>query len=395
MVTDVDVVIIGGGMVGSLLAFALSEQQFRVAVVERGAKKTSLPERVSAINIASQQILKRLNVFDKIPPQTISPLQCLSVWDETGGGEIQFDSADVGLPELGSIIENQAIVAALQTDRVTIINAQPAKIQQHNDFVELEFTDQTSIKASLCVGADGAHSWLRETLKIPIKEYPYFQQAIIATVKTEKPHQQTGWQAFLPTGPLALLPLADKHHCSIVWSNHNARANELMTMDSVNFECELNNAFGTRLGYINEISERAAFPLMMRHAVKYTDARVALVGDAAHTIHPLAGQGANLGFLDATALLDCLVKARSERKDIASTKTLGHYQRWRKVHNSEMIAAMRLFHELFANAQPFKTQLRSHGLSLVNKIDSIKSHFIKIAVGKRADLPTLAKFLVI
>lgn len=395
MVTDVDVVIIGGGMVGSLLAFALNQQQFRVAVVERRTKKTSLPERISAINIASQQILKRLTVFDKIPSQAMSPLQRLSVWDAIGGGEIQFDSADVGLPELGSIVENQAIVAALQTDNVTIINAQPARIQQHDNFVELEFTDQTSIKASLCVGADGAHSWLRETLKIPIKEYPYFQQAIIATVKTEKPHQHTGWQAFLPTGPLALLPLADKHSCSIVWSNHNTRATALMSMDSINFECELNSAFGTRLGYINEISERFTFPLVMRHATKYTDSRVALVGDAAHTVHPLAGQGANLGFLDAAALLDCLVKARSERKDIASTKNLGHYQRWRKAHNSEMIATMRLFHELFANAQPFKTQLRSQGLSLINKMDSIKSQLIKIAIGKRADLPTLAKFFII
>ncbi len=395
MVMSVDVVIVGGGMVGSVLALALAQQNFTVAVVEQklcGPLDLVYSPRVSAINMASWHLLENLGV---LPVTRCSALTRLMVWDECSGAEIEFDSAEIALPQLGFIVENTVLLQGLQQalrahELVTVLSDQVSSFHRNKKGVALQLTGGNTIQALLLVGADGAHSWVREQISVAVKERAYHQQAIVAVVTTEKPHQQTAWQVFLNTGPLAFLPLPDAHHCAIVWSSDNARAIALMDdMDIVEFQYELNKAFGPHLGSVAMVSERYAFPLVMRHARRYTDLSVALVGDAAHTIHPLAGQGVNLGFLDAAALLDCLVAARKKGHAIGSLRALGHYQRWRKGHNAQMIALMRLFHELFSGSSLVKKQLRGQGLSLVNRLSIIKSAMMRFAVGQQSDLPSL------
>lgn len=398
-----DVVIVGGGMVGSLFALVLARKGFNVTLVERHApeksgKIPSLTARVSAINPASQRILENLGVLEACDAAAISPLQGLKVWDALGGGHVCFDGADVGLPGLGCIIANGALIDAihgkLTTTAVQLCRGDvPVHIERGASGVALTLNSGQVIHARLAVAADGANSWLREQTAISVKQRACHQQALIALVKTEKPHQQIGRQVFLPTGPLALLPLADPHCCAIVWSSADERANALMEMDAAAFECELNNAFGESLGMLHCVGGRTVFPLIMRHALRYSDSRVVLIGDAAHTIHPLAGQGVNLGFLDAAALHDCLVDARDNRQDIGMTKPLRRYERWRKGHNGEMIAAMRVFYELFGNTNPLTVQMRSQGLQMVDRLQWVKSRFVNIAVGNYGDLPTLARVI--
>lgn len=379
-----DVIIIGGGMVGLAQAIALAQNDLQVAVVETQAHAFDvvaepLTARVSAINLASIEFLQSINI--SLDAARIGILRKLTVWDDVTGAEIEFDCADINKNKLGVIVENRELVALLEqrAKRLNIqfyLNDAPKQITIDENYAQLILHSDTMLQAKLIIGADGARSWVREQLQINTRERSYCQQAIICCLQTEKPHEFTGWQNFLTTGPLALLPLQDKNQCAIVWSNDDARAKELMQMNLADFTIELNNAFGARLGEITAITERNLFPLTMRHAQNYVHARVALIGDAAHAIHPLAGQGVNLGFADVVALTDKLGSGPLVSDPIPLYKKLRQYERARKEANTLMLAAMRGFKELFGSKNSLVQQARAIGLKTINKFDFVKRFFI-------------------
>jgi 2-octaprenylphenol hydroxylase len=396
-----DIVVIGGGMVGAALACAAGLRDLRIAVIDGHPPQRVWPEgqadlRVSALSRASQRILERIGAWPRITALGASPYREMVVWDAIGGAEIGFDSADLGEPDLGHIVENRVTRLALweqleQSDKVTLHC--PATIEMlaiDEAAGTIRLSDGHLLRARLVVGADGRESLVRETLGIAVSSRDYDQQAIVANVEVGHWHRETAWQRFLPTGPLAFLPLADGR-CSIVWSAEERRAGELLNLDDAAFLAELEQAFQQRLGPILSAGPRAAFPLRMQHAAEYVRPRAALIGDAAHTVHPLAGQGVNLGFLDAASLIDALDHALARGRDIGTLATLRRYERARRGDNAAMLTAMDLFKHLFSNRLPPLVAGRNLGLAAANRIKPVKHLFMRQALGLGDDLPALAR----
>jgi len=325
-----------------------------------------------------------------------SPYQSMHVWDATGEGKIHFDAADLGIDVLGHIIENRAVQFSLYEQCQKLHNVELLCPQQVKDihYTELQseviLDDDRCITTKLLVGADGANSKVREVAGILINKSAYEQKGVVAIVKSTQDHSSTAWQRFLPTGPLAFLPLSDGR-CSIVWSAEDERADELLAMDDESFSRELEQEFDYTLGKVESIGQRAAFPLIRRHADEYVKKGLALIGDAAHTIHPLAGQGVNLGILDAAALAEVIVTARAKGQNIASLTTLRKYERWRRADNSLMMYSMSGFKNLFSNEQSSLSFVRNAGLNLVNSMGPVKHKFMRHALGLEGDLPKMAK----
>jgi len=392
-----DVLVVGAGMVGAALACALGLSGKRVALLEahlpspfRLADEPDL--RVSAISRASQALFEQLGVWQNLAAQRISPFENMTVWDASGAGEIHFDSADMGETHLGHIIENRLVQWALlqrvaELERVTVIEGSLSELEFHQDWVTVTLADGGEVNAVLLVGADGAASQVRQLAGIGLQSREYQQQGIVCNVATELPHQRTAWQRFLPSGPLAFLPLEDGR-CSIVWSCDEEFAEQMLALSDEAFRHELAAAFGHRLGAVTAVSERRAFPLVRRHAEQYVKPRLALVGDAAHTIHPLAGQGVNIGLLDVAALTETVLEAKY---DIGSLRVLRGYERWRRGNNSIMMHSMDGFHWLFGSEQEPLRQLRNVGLSLVNRLSPLKSELMRHAMGLEGDLPKLSR----
>jgi len=400
-VHNTDIIINGGGMVGLLLANALTKHGLSIAIVESAKhapkwNKQQFDMRVSAITRASQNILTTLGVWQDIESMRLSPFREMHVWDSTGDGVIHFDSADIGQAHLGHIIENSVIQTALYKHLKSCDNIQwfqpaaPVELKITPDNVALSLDDQTQLNARLIVGADGGRSWVREQAGISIRSTDYKQTAVVATVKTQLFHQETAWQRFLPTGPLAFLPLPDGYS-SIVWSTTPDHAESLLAMDDDAFKHTLTEGFGNKLGEIVETSKRAKFPLRSQHARHYVKERLVLIGDAAHTIHPLAGQGVNLGFADAATLAEIIINTYGANKDIGSYKSLRRYERWRKGDNLAMLSAMTGFKTLFSNNNVILKSLRNTGLNLTNNIAPVKNTIIRHAMGLDGDLPKLAR----
>ena len=396
-----DIAIVGAGLAGSALAAALGGSQWRVALVEAQPLSLQWPAledsvdgfdlRVSALTAASRALLEQLGAWQEIAARRVSPYRGMQVWDGDGTGAIHFDADEVNRPELGHIVENNLMQTALlhcvhRHRNVQIFSGSAVEAFTRDAAgIEITLADGVKLHATLLVGADGANSRVREWAQFKLREWEYGHSAIVATIKTQHPHARTARQIFRREGPLAFLPLlttqGDEHFCSIVWSTQLEEAQALTAMDDAQFGHALGRAFEHTLGEIEQCSARVAFPLRARHADEYVQGHIALIGDAAHTIHPLAGQGINLGFLDVQALAKELLRAQQRGLGAADTDVLARYQRERKGDNVATLAAMEGFKRLFgANALPIRW-LRNTGLNIADRSGPIKRAMIRQAMG--------------
>ncbi|HFD7355350.1 FAD-dependent 2-octaprenylphenol hydroxylase [Escherichia coli] len=394
---SVDVAIVGGGMVGLAVACGLQGSGLRVAVLEQRVPEPLAADappqlRVSAINAASEKLLTRLGVWQDILSRRASCYHGMEVWDKDSFGHISFDDQSMGYSHLGHIVENSVIHYALwnkaqQSSDITLLA--PAELQQvawgeNETFLTLK--DGSMLTARLVIGADGANSWLRNKADIPLTFWDYQHHALVATIRTEEPHDAVARQVFHGEGILAFLPLSDPHLCSIVWSLSPEEAQRMQQASEDEFNRALNIAFDNRLGLCKVESARQVFPLTGRYARQFAAHRLVLVGDAAHTIHPLAGQGVNLGFMDAAELIAELKRLHRQGKDIGQYIYLRRYERSRKHSAALMLAGMQGFRDLFSGTNPVKKLLRDIGLKLADTLPGVKPQLIRQAMGLN-DLP--------
>jgi len=372
---DVDVVIVGGGMVGLGLAAALKNRAIKVAIVEGRLPDATLGEtpdnRVSALSLASQHILQGVGAWDGIVARRLQPYEKMQVWEQDSFGHIDFDAASLRQGALGHIVENRVIQLALLDAIAGASNIQmltPARA------------------TSLQCGPAGALLLLED-----LTSWDYGHHALVATVRCAEPHEAVARQIFTPQGPLAFLPLWQPDLCSIVWSVPAARAEALCALDDDGFNRQLTAAFDGRLGLCKVEGARSAIPLTARYARDFARERLVLVGDAAHTIHPLAGQGVNLGLLDAAALAEQILIHHGKGADIGLLANLRGYERWRKSEAARMLAAMEGLKRLFAGSNPLKKLVRGVGLRAVDGLGPLKQGMIRAAMGLDGELPTLAK----
>lgn len=392
-----DVIIAGGGMVGLALACGLQGSGLRIAVLEHQQLENSpLQEqpalRVSAINAASERLFQHLGVWGNILSQRACAYNVMEVWERDSFGKIAFCADEYGFSHLGHIIENSVIQQALYQKAASLADVTviaPTALKQvawgeNEAFITLD--DGRMLSARLVVGADGAHSWLRQHADIPLTFWDYRHSALVATIRTQEPHQTTARQIFYGEGILAFLPLSDAHLSSIVWSVAPNEAERLRQLGTAAFNRELAITFDMRLGECQLESERLTFPLTGRYARSFAGHRLALVGDAAHTIHPLAGQGVNLGLMDVAELIAELKKLHREGKDIGQHLYLRRYERRRKLGAAVMLAGMQGLRELFDGNNPAKKLLRDVGLSLADHLPGVKPKLVRQAMGLN-DLP--------
>lgn len=400
-----DVVVIGGGLVGLTFAGALSNSGLKIAIVEGNALVEQPPgeaysTRVSAITRGSQRILENLSVWADIQAHRSSAYTKMCVWESGNNIPLWFDCAELKAipPEenLGYIIENQLIQYALtkklrQLEHISwFCPAKLLHLEYTGEHIKAGLDSGESLTAELLVGADGVNSRVRQQVAISTTSWDYGHHAIVTNVRTDLPHQDTAWQCFLKTGPLAFLPMPDAHTCSIVWSTVPDHAKELTQLLPEAFQCELAAAFEYRLGAVKLLDKPSVIPLRMTHTQQYVRPKIALVGDAAHTLHPLAGQGVNLGLLDAACLAETVMYALEKNKKIGALYELRKYERWRKGNNLAMISVMEGFKRVFENENILVKWARRTGMQLIDTLPAAKEILVSHAMGLRGDLPKLA-----
>lgn len=403
MTDYVDLVIVGGGLVGLSLGCSLSGSDWSVLVVEAGAtpvanQKASavrrgyklvsgFSPRVSAISSRSGRFLKHLHVWEKLTENQLSPYHRMLVWDASGTGEIEFHG-EQDQPQ-GYIIENVNLLHALwetvsAASNIELLYADSIVELKHRAAgrVGLELGNGKRLEAGLVVGADGANSLVARYAGLRKREWSYGHQALVTVVETEKSHRQTAWQCFTPVGPLAFLPLNEtkQNYCAVVWSMEPSALSQVMGLNDEALSRELTRNFESRLGQVRAVDERHCFPLIQRHARKYFTPGVTLIGDAAHTIHPLAGQGVNLGFSDARTLGKILRQRGPNQKDPGFKNLLRKYQLSRQPENLGMMALMQGFKQLYGSNDPTVNWVRNSGMRLLQKMPGVKRQIIK-AVG--------------
>jgi len=398
-----DIIIVGGGMVGACMALAAAREGFQVTLLE--PRQPSLDWtgddfdiRVSALTRTSETILRNLDVWHSMQQRRATAYENMHVWDRKGFGEVHFAAEDVGAPNLGHIVENRVIVASLweqithQANIKHVADVEIVSIEREGDQTKLIASNDDVLSASLVIGADGARSSVRELVGLTASTSSYDQEGVVCTVKAEQGNASTAWQRFMPTGPLALLPMNEEYF-SIVWSTSPEQAQSLVNASEESFNQALTQASEAVCGKLSVVGDRAAFPLRKLKAERYVLDGVALIGDAAHVIHPLAGQGVNLGFLDAAMLMDVLTEARAHRESIGAMGVLRRYERARKGHNLAVQSAMDGFKHLFSNNNPALSLIRNLGLGVAHHVSPLRRQFERVALGEGVVVPSLGKRL--
>jgi 2-octaprenylphenol hydroxylase len=396
-----DIAIVGAGIAGSSLAVALSGEGLSIALIEAqpldsaslptGCSLPNFDPRVSALTPRSRALLEQLGAWQSIADYRYCAYHHMTVWDAEGTGEIEFDCAEVKLPELGHIVENRAITRALlaKVEAATDISLlHPVALRTctrlSSSRMLLALEDGGALEANLLVAADGALSPVRTMMAFESREWDYGHHAIVATVEVAHSHENTAWQRFLPTGPLAFLPLPSedgRHYCSIVWSLQEHLVADLLALEDQAFCVALERAIEGRVGAVIDSTKRFAFPLRQRHAVDYVQPGVALVADAAHTIHPLAGQGINLGLQDIAVLAEEILAGHARGVSPGQLELLRRYQRRRKGENLMMMTAMDSFKRLFEQQSLPLRWLRNAGMRVVGQIQPLKQRLLRHAMG--------------
>jgi len=404
--SDFDVVIVGAGIIGTAMASLLLRRKLsppgRVAIVadhfpESVPGRTDWDLRVFALSRASERLLKACDVWDSLPAAKVFAYERMCVWDAggtpQGDGSLTFDCAQIGEPNLGYIVEGRALQSqCLQSARAAgavLIEAALGSTLAGAESIRLRLNDGRELRGNLLVAADGTDSRTREALGIGTAGHAYHQDALVAHVQTTKSHGNTAWQRFLATGPLAFLPLNDGR-CSIVWSLAHAEADRLSAIDPESFGAELTAASGDALGRCELTTKLARFPLKLQYALQYAGSRAVLLGDAAHVVHPLAGQGLNLGLLDCAALAQVLEQAGGAGS-FGDSRLLREYERWRRSENLLAAAALDGLERLFSRTDPLSTQLRTAGLRAVAGMPFAKRRFAQRALGLTGDVPDFLK----
>ncbi|HSH42231.1 MAG TPA: FAD-dependent monooxygenase [Arenicellales bacterium] len=389
---DADVVVVGAGMVGAALAAALKGSKLSVIVVDAGGMPAPLPTahfglRVSAVSPGTRSILEAVDAWRLLDASRVGPYDSMFVWDAASSGEIRFEASEIGEPWLGYIIENDhihhALLEAAAAANVDVrFHQPPTGLVVEREACRLLLESGESLSARLVVGADGARSWVRRELGIEVETRLYGQRAFVCEVRTALPHRRTAWQRFLATGPVAFLPLANGN-CSVVWSCDAGLAAELEALDGESFGRRLVQAFEERLGEVEVVSPVKSFELTRRRARRYIGERGALAGDAAHVVHPMAGQGANLGFADAWSLSRVLLDAHRSGRDIGSRHVLRRYERWRRSENMAMMRMLDMLHGLFTTQSRVVGRARGLGLAAVDRQSWLKHFLARQALGER------------
>lgn len=402
MNTRYDIVIVGGGMVGAAIACALGGSQLSVAVLENSYPAEFEPDqpndlRVSAISVASQNILQMVGAWEGIQSRRSCPYRRMKVWESSEERAVtEFDSDNIGHEYLGHIIENRIVQLSLLErlkafDNIDLIcPANITDIDYSPGSSILKLDDGKEVIARLLIAADGGESKVRQAAGIGVHKWDYEQHALVASVTTAYPQQDITWQQFTPTGPLAFLPLCG-NNASLVWYNTPDNVNRLMSLDDDTFMHELVETFPECLGNIERLLMRGAFPLRRQHAQNYVAEGVALAGDSAHMIHPLAGQGVNIGLLDAAALAEVILSAEREGRDYVSLSVLKDYEKQRRMHNLVMMQTMDAFYRVFSNENLPLKLARNIGLGLAGKFKPAQNKVMQFAMGLEGPLPSLAK----
>ena len=394
------VVIVGAGVAGltvaALLAQSSVSERLKITLLD-AQPRPSRPNgkdvalRVSAIASGSSLLLKSIGAWSGIDAERIASYDAMRVWDESStadsGDALHFDAAEFAVPQLGFIVENvllqTAILDVLQRESIELLFESPiAALQAQNSGQQVQLEDGRKLHADLVIGADGARSLVRESAGIETREWAYGQSAFVTHLQPEKSHCNTAWQRFLSNGPLGMLPLADGR-ISVVWSTTEEQAQWAMAATDESLGQALSAASDHVLGNLTVAGPRGAFPLQARHARDYVKAGVALIGDAAHAVHPLAGQGANLGLQDAACLADVITKAMQNGEHPGDRPVLRRFERSRKGENATMLHFMTGLNRLFATDSTLLKELRTTGMRLFNQSGPIREHVVSVALGTR------------
>ena len=388
-----EVVIVGGGIVGLTCALELIQKNIKVAIIEskiisNDVGESYLSTRFSAINARSVQILESLGIWSKIlNTARTTVFTDIKISDQNSEAKIHFSAREFSLSNLGFIVDNQTIIIALKQklDQSEIVFFNPDSIldiQKDNEELLIQLASGKKISSKLLIGADGTHSFVRNFFQFDYYKYSYGQQAIIANIKTNLPHKNTAYQKFLTSGVIAFLPLYHSQCYSVVWSEATSKAKKIMAMNKDKFQEELKKNFGTCLGELTVLSKRIAFPLIEQHVHKYYQSGIVLIGDAAHTLHLLAGQGLNLSLADVQILTRIIIATKKTGRDYRDISTLSKFEKERRIENTIMIKLMGNLKSLFCNDLFLSKNLRSIGCNIICKSKLLKRFLIYQAMGK-------------